>query len=346
MALFPHIDTEEKIQINDLIRFDLSKSFVSKGSTAISVATVTPGVDQSAQDIYDADSEQRFLDWEFKTWNIDIDATNNKIDFTEAGTAFVATISNGTYTLSTLATEIKTQMEAVGAYTYTVTVSAVDKMTIAGSSAFALLPTTGANATVSLLPTLGFSSDDDEADSDWTAATSHTGLRIRYLTKKVTGLVGDGTDTESESVYVKVYSVDGDALFSSDSDLMAHEPDIKKWVPVGRNSFKNVHRQAQELIIAWLDERGYVDIYEDKFTIDHMTRLDEFKQWSKYKVLSLIFNGISNSVDDIFSQKSAEYESAEEPHRNRAVIRLDIDKDGSTDDYETLRLDTARIWRR
>ena len=39
----------------------------------------------SAISVFDSESENRFLDWVYNDFEIDIDATNNKLDFTEDG---------------------------------------------------------------------------------------------------------------------------------------------------------------------------------------------------------------------------------------------------------------------
>jgi len=87
-----------------------------------------------------------------------IDATNNKIDFTEdGGSELTASLANSTYilgassaTAGTLCAEIKTALEAAGAGTYTVTYSrTTKKITIAISggviTAFVLKWNTGTN---------------------------------------------------------------------------------------------------------------------------------------------------------------------------------------------------------
>ena len=144
MALFPHLELEGVVQINDKTRFSGVKSFVTKGASAITTMTVQPGADETPISIFDSDEDLRFLDWEFDTFEIDIDATNNKLDFKEGnGSELTATLVSATYTLSALATEIKTQLDATGALTYTVIVDSDDKMTISATDGFSLLPTDG-----------------------------------------------------------------------------------------------------------------------------------------------------------------------------------------------------------
>ena len=85
MAMFPLLQNDEKVQIGEKIRLDATKSFVSVGSTALTTLTVLPENDISAISVFDSESENRFLDWVYNDFEIDIDATNNKLDFTEDG---------------------------------------------------------------------------------------------------------------------------------------------------------------------------------------------------------------------------------------------------------------------
>jgi len=345
MAIFSIIESDERVQLGEKIRFDCKKSFVTKGATAISTMTVIPEDDISAIDIYNADDDERYLDWVYLDFEVDIDATNNKLDFSEDGsTELTATISSGTYSLSTLASEIKTQLDSAGANTYTVSYSN-DKITIASTGNLELNKTTGSNKAVSILPMIGFPSRTDTLDTG--LKTSHTGKRTEYLTRKITLTTGDGSGTHLAYRYVNVYSKDGDALFSSDSDLKASEPDIMNYLGRDRSSYNFIHREAQELITAYLDEKGLVDIYGDKFTKAAFVSLDEFKQWSKFMVLRLIFEGLSNSLDDEFDSKAKKYRKEETYHSNRAVVRIDIDADGQIDTFEDVRQGTTgRVVRR
>lgn len=91
-------------------------------------------------------------------------STNDKIDFTEdGGGAVAATLTAGSYTSTTLAAHIKTQMEAVnGASTYTVTYSTTTKkFTITkNSGVFVIKWATGTNTATSARSLLGFTNAD------------------------------------------------------------------------------------------------------------------------------------------------------------------------------------------
>ena len=179
--------------------------------------TIKPGGDETAVNVFNSEEDNRYLDWQFDTFEIDIDATNNKLDFKESGGELTATLTSATYTLSALAAEIKTQMDAAGALVYTVTVSKDDKVTISSTEGFSLLPTEGSNSKVSILPIIGFEPKPGFGDSDFSVKSPQEGERVRALPRAITIEIGDGNTTGSVTEYIDLMSVDGDQLFSSRS---------------------------------------------------------------------------------------------------------------------------------
>ena len=133
---------------------------------------------------------------------------------------------------------------------------------------------------------------------------------------------------------ITAYTEAQDKLFSTDQDLRLHEPDILKWVVDGRATFKDVHRRAQYTILKWLDKEGYVDVYNHPFTKDAILDIEEVRQWSTFITLRLIFEGVSNAIDDVFADKAKRYKGMEVEWRKRAILRLDIDDDGEAEDGE------------
>ena len=145
---------------------------------------------------------------------------------------------------------------------------------------------------------------------------------------------------------IKVLSKEEDALFSDDSDLTAHEPDILKYVAQGRNSFLNIHREAQLRILETLDQDGYTTFDGKKITKEAFVDKTEVRSWSKFLTLQLIFEGLSNAIDDIFSQKAKKYESDAYRAKNRAYLRYDFNKDGELTTGETLVFSSIDLVRR
>lgn len=109
-----------------------------------------------------------------------VDATNNKLDFDEGGGELTATVTSATYTPSSLATEIATQLTSAGGQTYSVSYSnATGKWTVSAPGAFNLRTLTGTNFATALYPDIGF-----DVTADTGSATSHTGANIALHTEE------------------------------------------------------------------------------------------------------------------------------------------------------------------
>ena len=110
-----------------------------------------------------------------------INDSNNKIHFSDDGTEYVATITNGNYTISTLVTAIKNAMETVGTSTFTVTNDSVtNKITIVSSgSTFSLLFNGGSETygetTRTTYPESSAAEIIGFSKSDFTGALTYTG---------------------------------------------------------------------------------------------------------------------------------------------------------------------------
>lgn len=331
MSVFSIVDFESEVQIGDKTRIDASKSFASKATEQINKVEIKAGEDEGSISVYDLDSSNWFLDWCFNSFKIDVKSSNSGFKFKVGSTTHIATIANGSYTLSQYATALQTALNAAFANSFVVSISD-GKATISGSNAFEILKSASATQ---LFMELG------------TSKTSHTGKLIEYVKRFVTVEVENPEALTSSSVVeINVYSEEGDRLFTSDQDLIAHEPDVLKWVPQGRATFKNVYRRAQKLIIAWLDEKGYVNAYAEKYNKFDIIDIEEVRQWSTFMSLRLIFEGISNSVDDVFSQKANKYSMLEEAARQRVILRIDYDKDGIVDTTEGVSIYSGSLFRR
>lgn len=140
----------------------------------------------------------------------------------------------------------------------------------------------------------------------------------------------DGAPISSTKTIPAITSED-DHLFSSDEQLTAHEPNILDYVRAGRNSFLDIHRSSQDRILNWLDEHRIVDINGSRLTKEAIVNIEEVSNWSKYMTLKTIFEGLSNSVGDVFSVKSKTYEELEVMAKNKSQVRLDLNGDGEQD---------------
>ena len=328
--MFAILEVEPELQVNDKTRLNASKAFASKAVQDISSLTIKPELSGSAIDCYHPRPDARYLDWVYTGTSIDVGTENDDLKFNEGGADLTATLAAGTYTLSQYATQMATQMTSTGTQTYTGSVSN-NKITISAAASFKFLESSAASQAF--------------LELDATNA-SHTGDTVEYGNKIATLVVSNGTDTDTKYFYLKCYSEAGDRLFSGDGDLIAHEPDILRWVPDGRSSFKNIHRRAQKLIIAWLDEKGFVNTYSNKYDKNDIKDLEEVRQWSTFMTLRLIFSGMSNAIDDVFDRKSKEYSMNEEAARARMILRIDTNKDGIADEIEGLSISSGSLYRR
>jgi len=234
MAIFPHIQAESVIQVDDKIRLSAVKTFISTGEAAITLVEIEPHTGDGFIGVTNEDPDLLYLDWAYST--------------------------DGTKTISVRVT------------------------------------TDGAPVTI---------------------------------TKDI----------------ICISEAD-DKLFSTDDDIAKHEVDILKYVPRGKNSFKYVHRLAQNEILEQLYKDGYVSTTNTKLTKDNVIRTDELQQWSKYMVLRMIFRDFSNAVEDVYDKKSKMYEDFEHTFRTKAVLKLDFNNDGVQGEYESANISTRGLSRR
>lgn len=332
--ILPVLFFEDTVQVNDLTRFDASKSVLVKGSQGnISSVKIRPGATASEIDVFNAVQKNWFLDWVFTDLKFDVDDTNNRIDFMlNENDAPAALIPAGSYTTEELIGEIEDALIAAGVADAEVSFDEWEQITIEGTG-LKLLPKYKPE---DLLQHLGF-----------TKRGQKTGTPVEYVLKKVSLTIVSGTgesqETATKDYYVEVYSPEGDALFSCDADLTAEEPDIMKWLPQGRTSYMDLHRKAQRLILDWLDRKGYRDTQGNKLTKFAVLDKSDVNTWSYYTALRLFFNGNSNAKDDVFKEKAKEYAKHEAESRDRFTLSLDLNNDKKPDAQKGPDIATGRI---
>jgi len=191
------------------------------------------------------------------------------------------------------------------------------------------------------------------AAGSWVVVTTQKYLDWQYtMTDPVNDPEEDFTvsvrinDTEVVSKTITVVSAAKDNLFSTDPELVEREPDIMKYVPRGRASFKSVHRAAQKEILDYLNKEAFVNDNRRPFTADDLISTTDVSKWSLFIALRLIMEGVSNAVDDVFALKAKKYGDKELFYRNRAIVRLDTNGDGTADLTEALDVRTCRVMRR
>lgn len=156
----------------------------------------------------------------------------------------------------------------------------------------------------------------------------------------------DNGDTVALAKAITVVSEATENLFSVDSELISMEPDIMSYLPEAFCDFRYAHRLAQDRILSSLDERGITDNDGNRIIAADVKDTEECNDWSKFLALQYIFESLSNSTDDIFAEKSARYREMVNQAKNRAILRLDYDGDGTITDSEKAKVSVARIIRR
>jgi hypothetical protein len=179
------------------------------------------------------------------------------------------------------------------------------------------------------------------ASKNWFMDFQHSSAGDRTVAVRITT---DGAPV-SLSKTVTVLSEASDYLYSKDSELVAIESDILKYVPEGRSSFKYAHREAQNQILEWLWVNGYSKTDGTRFVKTDFIDVLEVNYWSRYLTLRLIFKDLSNQVDDIFDKKAKMYENIEHQWRTKALLKIDINGDGVVDTYEGFNMTTRRLVR-
>lgn len=173
--------------------------------------------------------------------------------------------------------------------------------------------------------------------TDWQYATPGS--------KVITLRLNDPAAPVLKTHTIIVVSEADDMLFSADGDLIQEEPDILKYVKAGRNSFKDVHREAQRQIIEMLDRKGYRGAGGARVSKEMVVDRAEVREMSKYLALYIIFNGQQNQVDDIHAAKARTYDSRFRVASQRQIVGLDLNGDGVLSSGEGVSISTSRLVR-
>lgn len=170
--------------------------------------------------------------------------------------------------------------------------------------------------------------DNDKYYLDWMYLTA--GMKTVEL--EITTNAAPQVFTNTITVLDKTTEI----LFSNDNDLFNIENDILKFVPVGKNSFIFMHRQSKEDILEEIYRNKILDVDGEKLTEADVIETTELNYWSKYKVLAMIFEGLSNAIDDIFDQKAKKYSSEMLSWQNQTfnILRLDYNNSGEIDSFD------------
>lgn len=181
----------------------------------------------------------------------------------------------------------------------------------------------------------------DESDSfAWFLDYAYSSAGNKVATIRVTT---DGSPV-TKTFTVAVITAATDKLLTSDNDLITHEPGINNYLRPGRRTFLDIHRQARDNLLDYLDQQGVWNTDSGRLTKDNLTDTDSFKQWVKYEALRLIFSANSNAIDDIHANKARAYEKLRDDAGTQKGFRLDLNGDNETDElpYDNMSAEFVR----
>lgn len=176
--------------------------------------------------------DQAFLDttgsYNYTAYKYDYEAVNDviiinskncKIDFTANGSTYAATLTSGSYSPTTLCTEIDTRLTAASSQSYTVTFNSITrKFTIVqGGTTFTLLFATGTNAYISASGVLGYDIEDQTGALTYTSTYALSG--IARLSKPISMYRSNSPQNSRDSN--KIFMID-DNTFQRDYPMGQH----------------------------------------------------------------------------------------------------------------------------
>jgi hypothetical protein len=177
-------------------------------------------------------------------------------------------------------------------------------------------------------------SADDSAISVFNTNQERWHLDWAYLTdgeKTITVQATDGTNTVSQNFTINVISAEDDNLYSNDSHIFAIESELKRYIPQGRNSYINIHREAQSRILNYLDRKRIWQDNGEPYTKTQINLHGELRKWSMYEAMLMIYTDLLISVGDKFAEKVNEYKTLRNYERDRGAIRIDKNNNGIID---------------
>ena len=124
-----------------------------------------------------------------------------------------------------------------------------------------------------------------------------------------------------------------DNLFSDDSMIYALESELRKYLPYGRNSWKYIHRKAQEEILDYFYRNAILNPDNTKILKSQIIG-DSLEKWSTHEALLFIYQDIKSSNAASFNEKLKDYSAARAESRERYLIEYDSNKDSVVDELD------------
>lgn len=183
-----------------------------------------------------------------------------------------------------------------------------------------------------------FDADQSKWYLDWAFDSSGT--------KTITVEATDGVTTIAQTFDIEVVSEEDDNLYSNDSQIFAIESELRRYIPDGKNSFKNLHREAQSRILNFLDRKRIWNDDGSPYSKTQVNIYDELNKWSLYETLFIIYTDLFISVGDKFAEKVNQYKELRNYERERASVRIDKDGNGFDPELDIQELKSFRLIKR
>lgn len=167
----------------------------------------------------------------------------------------------------------------------------------------------------------------------------YTSIGTKTVQLRITTTSGNSVESRT----IEVLDLDNKKLFSKDSDLYRHEPEIDNLLPKKWSSWNLNHLEAQKIFMDWLDEKGIFNKNGKKYEVADLLDLEEVRQWSVYKCLELIYRGNVNVANDVSDQKSKTYAAEADKKLAKSQIALDYNEDGEANAGERTDLYSVNI---
>lgn len=133
------------------------------------------------------------------------------------------------------------------------------------------------------------------------------------------------------------------ALFSTDQDIEEEYPDIKDYLPKGKNSFVSFHASARKDIVQVLRKRYQG---QDKLLNQFdFLNIEEVRQASKYLTLSKIFDWLSDAPNDRWGEKAKAFYNKYAEYINDVLVTIDSNDNGAIDEEEKVSVQFVRLVR-
>jgi len=161
---------------------------------------------------------------------------------------------------------------------------------------------------------------------DWAYKTEGTyKVRVEAKTATITEIIEYTVESITPAV---------DNLLSDDSDIYSFENELRRYIPAGRNSWKYMHRKAQEEILDYFYRNAILNPDGSKVERSQLIG-DKLNNWSTYEAILLIYQDIKTSNAEAFNEKISDYSLKRADARKRYLIEYDSNKDGNVDDEDS-----------